>query len=176
MSFPSLFRYCPHCAAPLVPGSFGHNPRNVCSGCGWIQYRNPTVGVAVILQQHDTVLVGRRRDGGWCFPCGHVEWDEHVEAAAIREFEEETGLFAQLDGVYAVHSNFHVAEKQTVGIWYRSTRATGQLKAGDDLVEVRFADLGDMPALKFPTDRLVLQELASKTRPQRSDQSSQQHD
>ncbi len=38
----------------------------------------------------------------WNIPGGRVQFGEGVEAAALREFEEETGLRAQITGLVAV--------------------------------------------------------------------------
>lgn len=164
MGFP--YHYCPYCARELQPFSDGERLRLRCPGCGWVYYRNPTVGVAcVLLRQPDSqgesleILLGKRRDGGWCIPCGHVEWDESIEEAARREFLEETGLQIRLNGLLAVHSNFHNPGQQTVGVWYRCEVIAGELQPGGDLLEVAFYPLGKPPLLKFPTDRLVLQQL-----------------
>lgn len=157
------YTYCPLCATSLQPFSDGERLRSRCPGCGWIHYKNPTVGVAVVLIEHGRLLLGRRRDGAWCIPCGYVEWDEHVEVAARREFREETGLEVGLDGLLAVHSNFHDPDRHTVGLWYRGQRLAGQLKAAADLEEVAFFELGHLPPLKFPTDRLVVEQLKSET-------------
>lgn len=153
------FRYCPYCAAPLEAFHDGERQRLRCPVCGWVHYRNPTVGVAVALLENGHLLLGLRRDGGWCIPCGHVEWDESIEEAAMREFAEETGLQVALEGVLAVHSNFHDPEHHTVGVWYRGRRRGGQLRAGGDLLQARFFALNALPPLKFPTDRLVVAQL-----------------
>ncbi len=152
----STFTYCPHCATSLQPWHDGERQRQRCPSCGWIHYRNPTVGVAVILLEAHHLLLGERRSGGWCIPCGHVEWDESIEQAALREFEEETGLQVSLQGVFAVHSNFHNPHQHTVGVWYRARRTGGALKAGGDLCKVAFFPLENLPTLVFPTDQKVV--------------------
>ena len=118
--------------------------------------------MAVVLVENEQLLIGRRRDGGLCIPCGHVEWDESVEMAARREFEEETGLRVSLTGILAVQSTFHAPDRHTVGIWYGGHRESGELRPGGDLVDVDFVELTKVPSLKFPTDTEVVRMLRSK--------------
>jgi ADP-ribose pyrophosphatase YjhB (NUDIX family) len=108
--------------------------------------------------------MGRRASGDyaglWCIPCGYVEWDEDVREAAVREFEEETGVRVELGALVAVHSNFHNREKQTVGIWFEGRAVGGELHP----VDGEFSELGwfaptTPPNLAFPTDGVVLREL-----------------
>lgn len=153
------FRYCPQCANQLQPFLDGERLRSHCNICGWIHYLNPTVGVAVLLFENERLLCGERKDGGWCIPCGHVEWDESVEEAAIREFMEETGLIVSLESIFAVQSNFHDPQHHTVGIWYLGKRLGGSLRAGGDLLQVKFFSPNNIPTLKFPTDRNAIKKL-----------------
>jgi 8-oxo-dGTP diphosphatase len=75
----------------------------------------PRVGVAVCVIQNHALLLGRRKNahgqGLWATPGGHLEYGESVEACALRELEEETGLRA-LDselGTWVSHigPNYH---------------------------------------------------------------------
>ena len=142
----------------------GGHPRLVCRDCRQILYVNPAVGVAVVVRRGEEILWGRRRSGRygghWCLPCGYVEWGEEVRAAAIREFQEETGLSVTLGPILAVHSNFHDRERLTVGLWFAGLVTGGTLEPGDDLDRVDFFPLPSPPALlAFPTDEVVLAEL-----------------
>ncbi len=157
------YRFCPLCATPLTLAERGGLERTYCPACGFVLYRNPVVGVAIVVLRRGAVLLGRRAGsyaGQWCIPCGYVEWDEDVRLAAEREFEEETGLTVRAGRVVAVHSNFHNPRQHTVGIWFRGRVIGGALQASDDLSEAGFFSLDALPGpLAFPTDRLVLEQL-----------------
>ncbi len=162
------YRFCPRCGDPLGTRVRGGLPRPSCERCGFVHFRNPAVGVAVVVIDKDgRVLLGRRSAGGnvgeWCIPCGYVEWGEDIREAARREFSEETGLEVQIGEVCAVHSNFHNAASLTVGVWFYATIVGGTAAASDDLDRVGWFAPEDPPEpLAFPTDRLVLGDLASK--------------
>ena len=165
------FHFCPKCGGRLLRKNGGKRERSVCADCSYVLYENPIVGVAVILRQADgRVLLGRRAatasyPGLWCIPCGYVEYDEDVRAAAKREFLEETGLQAELGDVFAVLSNFHNTQTHTVGIWFYAAAATGSLQAGDDLDTVCWFQPDSPPSLAFPTDACVLEMLAQRLPP-----------
>ncbi len=161
---PRHFTYCPHCATPFVRETMHGLERLLCPGCRFVFWQNPVVGVAVIVQDNDRLVMARRArgpyQGAWCIPCGYVEYDEEVRQAAQREFQEETGLLVEVGEVYAVHSNFHNPLSHSVGIWFRGTVLSGTLCPDDDVDQVAYVSLQALPApIAFPTDQLVLAQL-----------------
>jgi ADP-ribose pyrophosphatase YjhB (NUDIX family) len=94
-----------------------------------------------------------------------VEWGEDIREAAVREFREETGLDVRLGDVVAVHSNFHNPKLLTVGTWFRGELVDGRLHAADgEFDKLDWHDPGGPPELAFPTDALVLEQLARARR------------
>jgi 8-oxo-dGTP diphosphatase len=82
---------------------FSDNVTAVLSQSIMTTSRLPRIGVGVIVQRGDRVLLGKRRsashgDGVWQFPGGHLEWGESVLACAQREVLEETGLAVRIIG------------------------------------------------------------------------------
>jgi len=159
------FVYCPHCATRLGRRLRGGIERPACESCGYVQFRNPAVGVAVLIVEEGRVLLGRRapghdRAGLWCIPSGYVEWGEEIREAARREFLEETSLEVETGEVYAVHSNFHNPDSLTVGVWFTGAIVGGTMNASDDVDMVDFFPLDQLPEpLAFPTDKLILDRL-----------------
>lgn len=139
--------------------------RLVCPSCGRITYENPTVGAAGILFAPDgRVLLVRRargetREGHWCLPCGHIEYNEDIRHGLVRELREETGFLTEPVSVYTVYSNFHEPKAHTVGIWFLVRTVGGICQSGDDASEAEFFALDQLPQLAFETDRMVLQSL-----------------
>lgn len=142
-------RFCPACAAPLREE--GRHP--VCTSCGRVHYRDPKVGVGVVV--HDDagrlLLVQRGAGSGkglWALPAGFLDADEDPRAAAAREALEETGLVVEAG---AVVDAYEAGPGTTFFLAFRARVVGGTLQAGDDAVDARFFAADEVPALAFPS-------------------------
>ncbi len=165
--WPGEFTWCPHCRFRLAPDQVGGLVRMVCSGCGFVHFRNPGVGVAGVAIEGGRILMVERgpsstRAGTWCIPCGYLDYGEEVRHGAAREVQEETGLVVDVGEVIWVASNFHDPAKLTVGIWFECEVIGGDLLAGDDAADARWFPLDQLPELAFETDRRLLETLAER--------------
>jgi ADP-ribose pyrophosphatase YjhB (NUDIX family) len=163
--WPGEYTYCPHCGAALDDVVVAGSVRKKCPECGFVHFRNPGVGAAVVVwdEQRRLLLVkrapGATKAGLWSIPAGYVDYGEDVRHAAGRELTEETGLVADVGRVVWVASNFHDPAKLTVGIWFEGTVTGGSLVAGDDAEDAQFFATDDLPPLAFDTDVAYLRSL-----------------
>ncbi len=138
----------------------------MCPECGYVHWRNPGVGAAVLVRdEQGRVLLIRRAEGStrpgfWAVPAGYVDYGEDVREAARREMREETGLDVEVGDPLFVASNFHDPAKLTVGIWFAGRMIGGTLQAGDDADDAAYFALDELPPLAFETDRTLLDRLA----------------
>lgn len=127
-------------------------------------YRNPAPTVDLIIELRDRphrpiVLIERYFEPlGWAIPGGFVDYGESVEAAAVREADEETSLQVCLLEQFHVYSDPNRdARKHTISIVFIAT-ATGDPAAGDDAKSCKLFLPWEIPTeLCFDHD-LILQD------------------
>lgn len=141
--------YCPQCGSDdiaLKMQGGDHVARQICGGCGYIHYRNPTVIAGCIIERDGKYLFCRRAiepmKGKWSFPAGFMENGETAEEAAIREVLEETGAKVEILGPYSI---FSVPHMNQVYIIYRATLIDFVAEAGPESDKVVFIDKEDIP-------------------------------
>jgi 8-oxo-dGTP diphosphatase len=113
------------------------------------EHRNPkpTVDVVILLPGDQVVLIERRNPpAGWALPGGFVEEGETLEAAAVREAREETGLEVALVEQFHAYSDPRRDPRQhTISAVYLG-RADGAPRGGDDAARAEAFAWSDLPA------------------------------
>lgn len=150
-----VYRYCPHCGAPLTDRMKFGRLRRACRYCGFIQFADPKVAVAGLVTDGPRVLLVRRlavpRIGYWALPAGYMDADELPEEALIREVAEETGVRVRVSGLLGVVPLAGWAERRGILLLYRAqaldgTGASGTSpEAGDDVSDVRWFEASAIP-------------------------------
>lgn len=99
---------------------------------------SPTVDVVIALPGDRVVLVRRKNPPpGWALPGGFVDEGETLEAAAVREAREETGLDVTLtELLYAYSDPRRDPRRHTVSAVFLG-RAGGDPVGADDAAEAR---------------------------------------
>jgi ADP-ribose pyrophosphatase YjhB (NUDIX family) len=134
--------------------------RPACPACGWVHYEDPKVAAGVLIMRgHEVLLVRRTLDpylGFWSIPAGFVNAFEDPAAAALRECLEETGLTAELDGLFDVLTGREHIRGSDIFLVYQAHVISGTLQAADDADQVGWFSLDDLPPLAFDSTRRLL--------------------
>jgi len=122
-----------------------------CPSCGAevARYRNPFPTVDIIIQDNckRVVLIKRRNEPlGWALPGGFVDYGETLEAAAVREACEETGLeLVELQQFRAYSDPARDPRQHNISVVF-TARGIGTLQAGDDAGAARWFPLDALPS------------------------------
>jgi 8-oxo-dGTP diphosphatase len=157
-------RYCPHCTHALEERLAFDRMRRVCPACGFVNFREPKVGVSVLVEQEGRILLVQRAvdpgQGLWSLPSGFVEWDESPEAAAIRECAEETGLIVEILDLMSVRHYTDDYRGPGLNLTYRGRVTGGILRSGDDAQAARWyapAEAPEAEQIAFVNHRILVE-------------------
>jgi len=120
----------------------------------------------LILREREILLVRRTMEpymGHWSIPAGFVNAFEDPAAAAWRECREETGLTAELDGLFDLQTGREHSRGSDILIVYRAHILSGVLRAADDADQVGWFSLDDPPPLAFNSTRRLVDKARALT-------------
>lgn len=117
--------------------------------------RNPVPTIDLIVRKRDQILLEQRAKppfkGWYCFPGGHVEYGETVEAAAVRELEEETSIHAELKSILGVYSDPKRDPRgQRITTVFVANWLQGEPKGADDAKTAKWFRRKEIFELKLP--------------------------
>lgn len=126
--------------------------------------------VYVLLMRVDQILLLRRyntgyEDGNYSLPAGHLDGDEPVRAAAVREAQEETGIVIQshdLDVAHVLHRYTPVegaVADERIEFFLRVSKWDGlpRITEPDKCDELIWASLNQLPSNTIPYIRHVIE-------------------
>jgi ADP-ribose pyrophosphatase YjhB (NUDIX family) len=139
------WQFCPVCGEAIDKVE----DRAECRACGYVGYANSAPGSeAVCFDARGRVLLGRRAfdpgRGLWDLPGGFLHEDEHPLDGLRREIREETAL--EIEPVEFLGFWLEPYDGRIVLCLAWTADVTGEPKAGDDLVELRWFDPDDLPS------------------------------
>lgn len=126
--------------------------------------RQPRVGVGgVVVSDGRALLIRRGKEpllGRWVIPGGTVELGETLEAALVREMNEETGLRVEpielLTVIDRIHREGEAISYHYVIVDYLCRLVSGEARAGSDALEVAWAAPDDLLAFEMPDGALAV--------------------
>lgn len=156
-----IIKFCNQCGQEVkyqIPEG-DNKPRAVCQSCGFIQYENPKVVNACIVEHEGKILLGKRtiepRNGFWNLPAGFMENGEATQSGAIREVKEE--LLADLSEV-TLFGVYNVIQSHQVHVYFRGKLVDGKYGVGVETSEAELFLPEDIPwdEIAFPVGAQAL--------------------
>ena len=140
------WRFCPRCAAPLEVGA----GRAECTSCGSVSYAQSAPAVAAFVVADGRVLLGKRATepyaGRWDLLGGFLEEGEHPLDGLRRELLEETGLEVEPgEFIDAYLDTYGDLGANVLNLVFEARIAAGEMVPADDVAELRWFDLDDLP-------------------------------
>lgn len=143
---------CGHEVSYQIPKG-DDKPRAVCQNCGHIQYENPKIVNACIIEHMGKILLGKRtiepRAGFWNVPAGFMENKESTRTGAIREVKEE--VLADLKNI-TLFGVYNIVQRNQVHVYFRAQLASENFGAGAETSEAKLFTPEEIPwnRLAFP--------------------------
>lgn len=112
------------------------------------------VTVQLILEKDNKILLMKRKntgyeDGKYCLPGGHVEANEEIRKAMIREAKEEIGIQLDLQDIqlYKVMNRKVNQEQEYIDFIFKANQWKGDITNNekDKCEEIKWVDMNQIP-------------------------------
>ena len=117
---------------------------------------------ALIFDKQGRVLLFKHtyRKWQWGIPAGSLEHREQPADAVLREFYEETGMHIQTEKLLTVVS---AKEDHHLTIVYLCKIVSGEFKASNEVSEMKYFDVNDLPKMLLAEKDLIRQVASGST-------------
>ncbi len=123
------------------------------------------VGVHLVLRQNNKILLARRHntgfaDGCYNFPCGHLDPDESILNAMVREAEEEVGIKLLEKDLSLVGISHWQSSKQSVNLFFECCQWSGNPinNEPDKCDDLSWFSLDHLPEMMVDQTKKILEE------------------
>lgn len=97
----------------------------------------------------------------WSLPAGFVNYGENPVNAAIRELKEETNLNAKLDKIIGIYLADDHPKTFSILTVIKVKNPSGKLVAKDDVSELNYFKIDNLPEMAFPTQLKAIKNIVS---------------
>jgi len=132
-----------------------------CHRCGRIVYLHSKLAVcAVIIRNHQVLLVRTSGDTSWDLPGGFLLYGESPEDGLKRELEEELNakigierLLTALVDIYGNNNEF------TMNLFYRASLISDKIRVGAEIEDYKWFNLNKLPYIKYKSTYEALSDI-----------------
>jgi len=144
------YKFCPNCKEELSK----EEEKIYCKNCGFTNYFDVAACSSAIPVKDNKVLIAVRGvdpfKGTFDLVGGFIKQGESAEEGILREVKEETGLTVQIEKYFGSYPDtYGEDDKPVLGITFVVKIISGELKAQDDVAELVWIEIKDIPKLKF---------------------------
>lgn len=142
--------FCPVCGSRKLDLK---ETKIICLDCGFSIYQDPVPGASAIPIKNNKALLAIRKNepfkGTYDVIGGFINPGESAEEAAIRETKEETGLDVKVIRLLGNYPDtYGDADKPILVFQFIVEITGGEIEASDDVSELVWVDIKDIPNLK----------------------------